>query len=122
MTDPKDLNVYRAGLRRRLEEERESFERERLELLERVRPAGEALRALGAREVFLFGSILRPSFFDRASDIDLLVVGIPDDVLLRALGAVERATGIFERELNLVFDQMAPESLVDEARRTGLPL
>jgi predicted nucleotidyltransferase len=122
VTDPKDLNEYRAGLRRRLEEERELFERERLELLERVRPAGPALRALGAREVFLFGSILRPNFFDRASDIDLLIVGIPDEALLKALGAVERATGIFERELNLVFDQMAPEGLVSEARRTGLPL
>jgi predicted nucleotidyltransferase len=110
------------GLKRRFEQELEAMERERLELLERVRPAGDALRLLGAREVFLFGSILRPNFFDRASDIDLLVVGIPDEALLKALGAVERSTGIVERELNLVFDQMAPEGLVIEARRTGLPL
>lgn len=122
MSGETDFAAYRTGLERRFQEELEAMERERLELLERVRPAGVALRALGAREVFLFGSILRPNFFDRASDIDLLVVGIPDEGLLEALGAVEAATGIFERELNLVFDQMAPEGLVAEARRTGLPL
>ena len=98
------------------------MERERLELLAQVRPAGDALRALGAREAFIFGSILRPYLFDRASDIDILVVGIPDEVLLRALGVVERATGIVEREINLVFDQMASEELVLEARRTGVAL
>jgi len=110
------------GLKRRYEDELEAMERERLDPLERVRPAGDALRAPWAREVFLFGSILRPHFFDRVSDIDLLVVGIPDEALLKALGAVERSTGIFEREPNLVFERMAPETLVVEARRTGLPL
>ncbi len=122
MSDGTNFAAYTMGLKRRFEQELEAMERERLELLERVRPAGAALRLLGAREVFLFGSILRPNFFDRASDIDLLVVGIPDEALLKALGAVERSTGIVERELNLVFDQMAPEGLVIEARRTGLPL
>lgn len=120
--DDDRLEAMREALRKRWAEEKEMFERERLELLDRVRPAGDALRALGAREVFLFGSILRPHYFDRASDIDILVVGIPDAVLLKALGAVERATGIVERELNLVFDQMAPEGLVLEARKTGVPL
>ncbi len=122
MSDQTQLSEYREALRRRFAEERELFERERLDLLERVRPAGDALRALGAREVFLFGSILRPNRFDRASDIDLLVVGIPDEALWKALGAVERATGIFEREINLVFDQMAPEGLVAHARETGRAL
>ncbi len=122
MSAETELVAYRMRLKRRYEDEFEAMERERLDLLERVRPAGDALRALGAREVFLFGSILRPHFFDRVSDIDLLVVGIPDEALLKALGAVERATGIFERELNLVFDRMAPETLVVEAERTGLPL
>lgn len=120
--DAGDWEEYRQGLRRRYEEELAVMEQERLDLLGRVRPAGEALRALGAKEVILFGSILRPNFFDRASDIDILVLGLPDDLVLRALGAVEWATGIFEREINLVFDQMAPTSLVEEARRLGVPL
>jgi predicted nucleotidyltransferase len=98
------------------------LERDRLELLERVRPAGDALRTLGAREVILFGSILRQGLFDRASDIDILVAGLPDDLVLRAIDTVERATTIWEREINLVFDEMASAELFQEARRTGLPL
>lgn len=117
-----DFTTFREGLRRRYLEELEAMERERLELLEKVRPAGGALRAMGAKEVVLFGSILRPGFFDRASDIDILIVDLPEEFTWRALKAVEDATGIWDRCLNLVFNDMAPESLVEEARRTGVPL
>jgi predicted nucleotidyltransferase len=122
MADNMDLSAYQAGLRRMYEERAEAFEKVRLDLLERVRPAGDALRKLGAREVILFGSILRPNFFDGASDIDILIVGLPDEHLWHALGAIEKATGIFERELNPVFAEMVSESLMAEARKTGVPL
>ncbi|NLI83776.1 MAG: nucleotidyltransferase domain-containing protein [Deltaproteobacteria bacterium] len=122
MSDGRDLTAYWAGLRRQYDEDRAAMERERLELLEKVRSAGDALRALGAKEVILFGSILRPGHFDRASDIDMLIVGLPEDFTWKALKAVEDATGIWDRSLNLVFDDMAPESLVEEARKTGMPL
>lgn len=104
------------------EERAAAFERERLELLERVRPAGEALRKLGAREVILFGSILRPGYFDGASDIDILIIGLPEEHTWHALRAIEEASGIFDRELNPVFAEMVSEGLVAEARRTGIPL
>ena len=116
------LSEYRAGLRRMYEQRAAAFERERLELLERVRPAGEALRKLGAREVILFGSILRPGYFDGASDIDILIVGLPEEHTWHALRTIEEATGIFNRELNPVFAEMVSEGLVAEARRTGIPL
>ena len=122
MADKLDFSSYVPGLRRMYEERAAAFERERLELLERVRPAGDALRKLGAREVILFGSILRPGYFDGASDIDILIVGLPEEHTWHALRAIEEATGIYERELNPVFADMVSESLVDEARRTGLPL
>jgi len=122
MAETKNLSEYRAGLQRMYEERAAAFERERLELLERVRPAGEALRQLGAREVILFGSILRPGYFDGASDIDILIVGLPEEHTWHALRAIEEATGIFDRELNPVFAEMVSEGLVAEARRTGLPL
>ena len=122
MPDDVDYGAYTTGLRRIYEEPAAAFERERLELLERVRPAGDALRKLGAREVILFGSILRPGYFDGASDIDILIVGLPEAHTWHALRAIEEATGIYERELNPVFAEMVSETLVDEARRTGLPL
>jgi predicted nucleotidyltransferase len=122
MPDELDYSSYAGGLRRMYEERAAAFERERLDLLERVRPAGDALRRLGAKDVILFGSILRPNFFDGASDINILVVGIPDEHLWHALSAIEKATGIFERELNPVFAEMVSDSLVAEARKTGVPL
>jgi len=72
--------------------------------------------------VILFGSILRPNFFDGASDIDILVIGLPEEHLWHALSAIEKATGITERDLNPVFAEMVSESLVAEARKTGMQL
>ena len=122
MANGRDFEEYWAGLKRMYEERAAAFERERLALLERVRPAGDALRKLGAREVILFGSILRPGYFDRASDIDILIVGLPEVHTWHALRAIEEATGIHDRELNPVFAEMVSESLVAAARRTSLPL
>jgi predicted nucleotidyltransferase len=122
MTETGETTGYRAGLRRAYAERMAVLERERLDLLERVRPAGDALRHLGAAQVLLFGSILRAGYFDRASDIDILVSGLPDELLWRALSTVERATGIYDRDINLVFDQMASPDLAAEARKSGIVL
>ena len=122
MSDELKGGAHLQGMKRRFREIAAQLEKERLELLEKVRPAGGALKAFGAREVILFGSILRPGFFDRASDIDILVIGLPDHLVLRALRIVEEATCIYERPINLVFEQMAGEELVAEARRSGVLL
>jgi predicted nucleotidyltransferase len=122
MSEDVDLSAYAAGIRRMYEERAAEFERVRLDLLERVRPAGEALRTLGAKEVVLFGSILRPNFFDGASDIDILIIGLPEEHLWHALSAIEKATGITERDINPVFADMVSESLLAEARKTGVQL
>jgi hypothetical protein len=53
----------------------------------------------------LFGSVLRPDSFDRASDFDIPGIGLPDR--RGTLGVVERATGNHDRPLNLVFAQKA---------------
>jgi predicted nucleotidyltransferase len=122
MSTQADIDLYAAGLKKRLQARKAAFESERLDLLGRIRPAGPALKALGAKEVIIFGSILRPGFFDRASDIDILVIGLPEEHLWKALGVAERSTGIIEREINLVFDQMASPDLVAEARTKGVVL
>ena len=122
MSTQADIDLYAVGFKKRMQERRATFESERINLLAKVRPAGPALKALGAKEVILFGSILRPGFFDRASDIDILVIGLPEEHLWKALGVAERSTGIIEREINLTFDQMASPDLVTEARTEGVVL
>ena len=122
MSTQADIDLYAAGFKKRMQARKAAFESERINLLERVRSAGPALKALGAKEVILFGSILRPSLFDMASDIDILVIGLPEEHLWKALGVAERSTGIIEREINLTFDQMASPDFVTEARTRGIIL
>ncbi len=120
-TAPK-YQPFVSGLRERFRQRNEMLEKERFDLLDRIRPAGPALRMLGASEVILFGSILRKGAFDRASDIDILVIGLPDNRVWEALGAAERAAAISERAIDIVFAQMAPGELVANARRSGIRL
>ena len=105
-----------------LRQQSETMEKERLDLLERIRPEGPALRELGAKEVILFGSILCPGEFDRASDIDILVSGLDDENIWLALGTAERAVSINSRAIGIVFEQMASQSLIAHARKHGIKL
>ena len=62
------------------------------EMQERVDKAASALLAVGAKEVYVFGSAskgnMRPS-----SDIDLAVSGLPPEVFFRAMAAAHDALG-----------------------------
>lgn len=70
-----------------------------------VAPAAAALKAAGAREVYLFGSAARGEM--RAeSDVDLAVTGLPPEAFFQALGLAEDALG---RPLDLVdLDEVTP--------------
>jgi predicted nucleotidyltransferase len=60
--------------------------------------AASALKAVGAKEVYVFGSAskgkMRPN-----SDVDLAVSGLPPEVFFRAMGLASRALG---RQVDLV--------------------
>ena len=62
------------------------------ELDRRIRHAAEALLAHGAREVYVFGSVLTGQLRDD-SDIDFAVVGLPPRVFFRAMGEARRILG-----------------------------
>jgi len=51
----------------------------RQKALKRLEIAAEMLYANGAEEVYVFGSILRPSEFNEYSDVDIAVKGIPEE-------------------------------------------
>ena len=57
------------------------------ELRKRVAQAAQALKAAGAREVYLFGSAANGSLRE-GSDIDLAVTGLPPEVFFEAMGMV----------------------------------
>lgn len=68
------------------------------ELSALIEKAAAALKAAGAREVYLFGSSskgnLRPE-----SDVDIAVSGLPPEAFFRAMGKASRALG---RQVDLV--------------------
>ena len=67
-------------------------------LREGIQRAAAALRELGAREVYVFGSAARGTLRG-GSDVDLAVSGLPPEVFFRAMGCAADALG---REIDLV--------------------
>ncbi len=63
-----------------------------------VQKAVVALKAAGAREVYLFGSAAKGTMREH-SDVDLAVSGLPPQVFFRAMAQASRALG---RPLDLV--------------------
>lgn len=64
----------------------------------KVEKAVAALKAAGAREVYLFGSAAK-GIMRENSDVDLAVSGLPPEVFFRAMAQASRALG---RPLDLV--------------------
>jgi predicted nucleotidyltransferase len=56
------------------------------DLSESIAAAAAALKAAGAREVYLFGSAAERSLHEN-SDVDMAVSGLPQEVSFRAMGA-----------------------------------
>jgi len=59
---------------------------------ERVDKAASALLAVGAKEVYVFGSASKGNM-GLSSDIDLAVSGLPPEVFFRAMAAAHDALG-----------------------------
>jgi predicted nucleotidyltransferase len=57
-----------------------------------IEQAAEALKAAGAREVYVFGSAARGKLRED-SDIDLAVCGLPAEAFFRAMAKASRALG-----------------------------
>jgi len=68
------------------------------DLMARIRKAAEALKAFGAKEVYVFGSAATGKMREY-SDIDLAVSGLPPEKFFPAMG---KAGDALDRELDLV--------------------
>lgn len=68
------------------------------ELAPLIEKAAAALKAAGAREVYVFGSTAKGTLRED-SDVDLAVSGLPPEVFFRAMAQASRALG---RPIDLV--------------------
>lgn len=105
-----DMEIYRRTARRN----KEAAEKRRRQRVERgwglAGKAADLLRKrFHAEKIIVFGSLLRPEYFDERSDVDLAVSGVADSEFLRAVAAV---TGIDnDISVDLIQIEQAPESL-----------
>ena len=75
------------------------------ELKERIDKAGAVLKSMGAREVYVFGSVLTGKF-SAESDVDLAVAGLPPGIFFKAMGEAE---AVLRRPLDLIdLDEESP--------------
>jgi predicted nucleotidyltransferase len=68
------------------------------ELTRLVAEAATVLRAAGAREVYLFGSLAKGTLTE-TSDVDLAISGLPPELFYRAMA---RAATVLGRPLDLI--------------------
>ncbi len=85
-----------------------------------VQKAVEALKAAGAREVYLFGSAAKGALREH-SDVDMAVSGLPSEVFFRAMAQASRALGRPVDLINLDRDNLFTRYLKEEGelRRVG---
>lgn len=88
-------------------------ERYRGNAVSKLEKAVKALYSEGAAKVIVFGSVLKPGFFNERSDVDIAVEGVPEEKRLEAEG---KLVDIFaDIEFDLIFleerDSVRPEIL-----------
>ena len=77
------------------------------EIKKLIEKAAKVLKAAGAREVYVFGSVARGESGER-SDVDLAVSGLPPQVFFKAMG---QAGDVLGRPLDLIdLDEETPFS------------
>jgi len=118
---PEQMEAYRATARRRAEEERRRLEQRHERAWAVAHQAAALLRSeFGAQRVLAFGSLVRGDDFYSRSDIDLCAWGIAERDYYRAAG---RLLGLDpEFEIDLVRGEEAPQKLLDEIEKEGIPL
>jgi predicted nucleotidyltransferase len=108
-----------AGMLRRREVADEAAAARNVELVGRARRAARELGSeLGARRVWLFGSLAWGETHAH-SDVDLMVEGLPPAAWLAAMGLAEDVIGV---PVDVVRVEDAPCGLWDRVRREGVLL
>jgi predicted nucleotidyltransferase len=120
--DQKDLSEYVDAWRTRLAR-RESERRIRVQQLREVARtcARRLVQDFGAREVYLFGSLLDAELTHERSDIDLAVEGLEGKLYFKALSAVWELLPVGV-ELDLVPLEQARPGLAERVKAEGVLL
>ncbi len=118
---PEEMDEYRAGARRRWEQEQRQLATREKRAWELARRAAALLREqFGATRVAVFGSLVHKKCFTPWSDVDVAAWGIRPEDTFRAIGAVMDIDA--EIEVNLVDVGTCRSSLLTIIEAEGVPL
>jgi predicted nucleotidyltransferase len=97
-------------------EDIKQFEEKRKEILKKAETACDYLCALGAKAVYIFGSILTEEFREY-SDVDIAVEGLPYEHIYKVEAKIEEL--LDGAKFDLIYIECAPEYLVSHIKRKG---
>jgi uncharacterized protein len=117
---PEELAQYRETVRRRQAEREQQQQARQQRGWQVAREAAQVLKQeFGARQVWLFGSLLDVQRVRAESDIDLAVEGLPDD---RYLQAVVRLLDLSDFSVDLVQIEHARPRIRQVIEQKGVEL
>lgn len=115
------IKIYKQFALFRRKQEEEEMARRRESAWEKAKQAARLLKkSFGATRVVVFGSLAHGAWFNRRSDIDLAVEGIPPKFFLRAWCALDRLETHFQ--IDLVDIESVSERLRSEIDEKGVEL
>lgn len=100
------------------EADRKLTREKRESALKRAKEACEYLLGLGAREAYIFGSVLDPEKFHLHSDVDIAVAGLPDEYIYRVEWKVEDILG--GMDFDLVYMEYARDYILKRIKKEGV--
>jgi uncharacterized protein len=112
-----EIQGYILTAQRQEQQRQERLENRRQKGLVGATTAAVQLKQLGATKVFLFGSLLNESFYER-SDMDLAVWGLPENLYFKAVAQLHGISGF---EVDLVEAENAMPHIL-EAIAQGIEL
>ncbi|MDP2104710.1 MAG: nucleotidyltransferase domain-containing protein [Desulfobulbaceae bacterium] len=116
---PVPLEPYRAYHLQRQDHRKNKNEQKRQRILTSFDTVADITRQFGAKQVFIFGSVLQEKKFNERSDLDILVIGMPLSGWLPALLAIEKILMLSEVTIDLKRAEELPEELIELIIRHG---
>lgn len=109
---PVPLEHYRAYHLQRQDHRKKKNEQKRQRILTSLDTVADITQQFGAKQVFIFGSVLQEKKFNERSDLDILVIGMPLSEWLPALLAIEKILTLYDVTVDLKRAEELPDELV----------
>lgn len=116
---PVPLEHYRAYHLQRQDQRKKETEQKRQRILASLDTVAGITQQFGAKQGFIYGSVLQQRKFNERSDLDILVIGMPLSGWLPALLAIEKILTLSGVTIDLKRAEELPKELIELITRNG---